>query len=155
LFFTLLRPFGLADAGEFPWDAAVAARTWTTLALAVQVVAVVAVCVWVWRRPHEMLRAGALATVVWLVTNRVFSAQFNLFVFVALGVALALSTLTKDDRRLLAVLLASMAITNYSVFPGHDSFWFASKVVYWACLTATIVVLLRSSATAAVRAAQR
>jgi hypothetical protein len=149
LFFTLLRPLGLAEAGEFPWDAAVAARSWTTIALVVQVVAVIAVCVWVWRKPSEMMRAGALVTVAWLATNRVFSAQFNLFVFVALGVALALSTLTVDRRRLLAVLLGTMAVTNFSVFPGHDSFWFATKVVYWVCLSATIVLLLRSSATTA------
>jgi hypothetical protein len=145
LFFTLLRPLGLAETGEFPWDAAIAARSWTTMALAVQIVAVVAVCAWVWRRPHEMMRAAALAPVAWLATNRVFSAQFNLFVLVALGVALALSTLTTHRRRLLAVALAAVAVSNYSVFPGHDSFWFATKVVYWVGLSVVIVVLLRSS----------
>jgi hypothetical protein len=102
------------------------------------------------------LRAGvalaAIAPVVFLLTNRIFSAQYLVTILAAWAVALALVSLSRREQGLAmaAGLVASLA--NAFVFPfilwNRDRTWVACSVVLFATavlLTAWIVLLaLRS-----------
>ena len=129
-----LRLLGLAHVSPSGhiWEEAVVPSWANGSALATQVLAlllVIAVVVRARRDVDAAIAAAALATAVFLLTNRVFSPQFALVVLAAWAVAIAL--LARSAREQLALGLAAMAATyaNAVVIPG-----FADPFLPWSAL---------------------
>ncbi len=119
--FGSVRPPGWADAA----------------AIAVQVVALVCV-VWLGARaasPPVALALGALAPVVFLLTNRVFSVQY--FVVLVAAWAIAVAVLAVRDRDALAMTVLALASTAFNVlivpYPIHRPYaWEAASAARFA-----------------------
>lgn len=157
VWYLLLRPFDLArvrshisfSAGAPDW-----ANVAATVAQLLLLVVVVAVAV----RARGNLRAGvvaaAAAPVVFLVTNRIFSPQFIVIVFVAVALAGALLARTAREQLALGLALAAASFGNAFVFPFalpyYDVTWQLASFVLFACALAATGWLLRRAATSPV-----
>ena len=114
-----LRAFGAAHIrGDLSYDAG--APHWANVGVVVlQVVAILALCAVAWRL-RGLSSAGAvaaLAPVVFLLTNRVFSSQFLVTIMAAWTLAAALVTRTRRAQVVVGALAAAATCTNALVHP--------------------------------------
>jgi hypothetical protein len=141
-----LRALGLAHASALYAPAAVPGWANAT-AIAVQLLAILATfaaVVAVRQRPRAALSAAALSPVLFLVLNRVFSAQYLILLVAAWFVAGSLLARDRRDQLLLAVLVLSASVANHLVYPTYAPKWqFFSGVLFLFALGATAWVFLR------------
>lgn len=145
-----LRALGIARAEDAPWLSA-EVPSWTSWATtAVQVAAVAALLVAIvavrGHRPAGIALA-VLVPVVFLLTNRIFSPQFIVPLFVSWAVAAAL--LERHTRGVLVVsgLAVVASLCNALIYPGITGRWTVfSAGLFAAALAATGRLVARSLA---------
>jgi uncharacterized membrane protein len=147
-----LRLFGLAHVQRHISFSA-GAPEWANVGATAVQVALVLVLVVVAARAASLRAAAALAALapaLFLFTNRIFSPQFILVLFVAWAIAGAL--LVRDRREQLAVAaFAAVAATGNAfvypfALPHYDVTWpVASGVLFGASLALTAALVLRAS----------
>jgi Glycosyltransferase family 87 len=154
LWYLLLRPLGLAhvrthisfSAGAPDWADTAAIVLQVLLVAAVIAAAVLA---------RGSLRAGvalaAVAPVVFLLTNRIFSPQFVLVLFAAWAFAGALMTRTAREQLALGVAACVASVGNAFVYPfalpRYALTWpVCSAALFVASLAVTGWIVLRASA---------
>ena len=152
VWYLLLRPFDLArvrthisfSAGAPDWADAGATVAQLTLVLAVVVVAA---------RAHEVraaVAAAALAPVVFLLTNRIFSPQFVLVAFAGWAIAAALVVRTRREQLWVGVAMGAAAVGNQFVYPfalpEYDRTWVLSSAVLFGVGLALTAWLARRAA---------
>jgi hypothetical protein len=150
LWYLLLRPLDLArvrthisfSAGAPEW-----ANVAATLAQALLVVVALAVAA----RARGNLRAGvaaaAVAPAVFLLTNRIFSPQFVLVVFVGVAVTAALLVRNRREQLAVGLALAAASFGNAFVFPFALPFYahtwpLASATLFGCAIGVTAWLLL-------------
>ena len=132
-----LRWLGLADRVTDPWQT-VTAPGWVSPAAITIQLALLAVTLAVAAAVRRNLRAGvavaALAPVVFLLTNRIFSPQFLVLVLAAWCVAIALLARSAREQLFLGAAAAGASAANVFVFPYALSIdlWHASSAVLFA-----------------------
>jgi uncharacterized membrane protein len=152
VWYLLLRPFDLArvrthisfSAGAPDWADAGATVAQLVLVLAVVVVAA---------RAHEVraaVAAAALAPVVFLLTNRIFSPQFVLVAFAGWAIAAALVVRTRREQLWVGVAMGAAAVGNQFVYPfalpEYDRTWVLSSVLLFGVgLALTAWLALRAA----------
>jgi Glycosyltransferase family 87 len=153
VWFLLLRPLDLAhvrdhisfSAGAPDWANAAA-----TVAQLLLLVLVVAVAVRARGNVRAAVVAAALAPVVFLLTNRIFSPQFIVIVFAAVALAGALLVRTAREQLALGLALAAASFGNAFVFPFalpyYDVTWQLASLVLFTCALAATAWLLRRAA---------
>ena len=153
VWYLVLHPFDLArlrthisfSAGAPDW--ANASATGLQLLLVALVVAVAV-------RARGNLRGGvaaaALAPVVFLLANRIFSPQFIVVVFAAVGLAAALLVRTTREQLAVGLALAAASFGNAFVFPfalpHYDETWQLASLVLFVCALGATAWLLRRAA---------
>jgi len=154
LWYLLLHPIGLAElrthisfsAGAPEWANAAAAAIQALLVLAVVLAAV---------RMRGNVRAAvalaAVAPVVFLLTNRIFSPQFMVLVLAALSIAAALVSPDRRAQLAFGVALMGATLANGFVYPYSLPYqavtWqIASAVLFALALVVTGWVVRRSLA---------
>ncbi len=155
LWFWPARVLGLAHWNAAYWTPAGAPRWFDVLATVVQI-ALVAAVVWAAAtRPGQLDRAialAALAPVIFLVTNRVFSLQFVLVLAAGWSVAAALVTQSRREQFLVGALMAAAIAANAFMYPYIDPTgalkWPAYALPGWLVMVALTVLLLRRAARA-------
>jgi hypothetical protein len=147
-----LRVLGLARPGESVWDPADVPSWATSAAVGVQAAGVLALLatIVVVRGNH---RAGiALATllpVVFLLTNRIFSPQFIVPLFVSWAIAAALLERRSRGAATVALLAAFASLCNALIYPGVAGTWaILSTGLFAASLAATGWLIARALAAA-------
>lgn len=139
VWYLLLRPFDLAELrGHLSYSAG--APDWANVgATVVQVALLLTVLVLAARARtlRSALALAALAPVVFLLANRIFSPQFLVPILVAWAVAAAL--VVRTEREALVVGLAVVAATGANAFvypyalPFYDQTWPIASAVLFAC----------------------
>jgi Glycosyltransferase family 87 len=136
-------PFRLLHSASQPgaiYDAA-AVSSWVNRAVVViQVLALLALAVYVvWRRPPlpRAVTAAAAAPVLFLLLNKVFSAQYLLVILAAGCLAAGLV----ERGRIVAVLLLVAATANVLVYPVGIA-WRPASVVLFVCGLAAVVLIV-------------
>jgi hypothetical protein len=153
VWYLLLHPVDLArvrthisfSAGAPDWANAAATGLQLLLVALVVVVAVQA---------RGNVRAGvaaaALAPVVFLLTNRIFSPQFVVVVFAAVALAAALLVRTAREQLAVGLALAAASFGNAFVFPfalpHYDVTWQLASLLLFACALGATAWLLRRAA---------
>lgn len=103
-----------------------------------------------WRESiRHALVFAALAPVLFLLTNRVFSPQFMLVLVAALAFAGALTLTRRSEQLLLVALLTTAALANVFVYPLEAPLRVASwqpfsAALFATALAATAVILTRA-----------
>jgi hypothetical protein len=114
-----LRALGFARlGGDLSWDAG--APGWANIGVvALQSLALLALLALAWRHRGlaSALTVSALAPVVFLVTNRVFSSQFLVTILVAWAIAAALVVRTRREQLLVGAFAAAATCANALVHP--------------------------------------
>ena len=147
-----LRALDVVPPVEVPWLTADAPGWATGAAIAVQAIAVLVVLtalVAVRGDPAAALALASAFPVAFMLTNRVFSAQFIVTLFACWAVAGAVVLRSLSSVRLLAPLVAAAGIFNAFVYPVVWTRWpWASAGLFAAGLAATgsIVAWAMSSA---------
>jgi hypothetical protein len=119
VWYLLLRPFDLArvrthisfSAGAPEWADALAAVAQLAVVAAIVVIAARA------RGPRGAIAAAALAPAAFLLTNRIFSPQFVLVLFVAWAFAAALMLESRREQLAVGVAMCVAATANVFVYP--------------------------------------
>jgi hypothetical protein len=140
VWYLLLRPFDLAEvrghlssaAGAPDWANVVAA-----LLQAAAVLLVVAAAARARPSPRAAVALAALAPAVFLLTNRIFSPQFLVPLFVAWAIAGALLVSTRGEQLLLGLAMMAAAAANAFVYPFALPFY----AVTWPIASAVLFVL--------------
>jgi hypothetical protein len=142
-----LKVLGLAQLGD-PYGSATvpgwanpAAIVVQMLALAGTFVAVVAVR----RQPNAAISVSAMCPVVFLIFNRVFSAQFLIVLIAAWFAAGSLLARSRRDQLLLAALVLSASLANALVYPTVWDWPIFSAFLFLFALAATAWVFVRAS----------
>jgi hypothetical protein len=136
----LAESYGTADAPD-----------WTNgVAVAVQIVLVAATLLAATRARRSLSAAvavAALAPVVFLLTNRIFSPQFLILLLAAWAVAIALVARSVREQAALAALALVATFANAFVAEfvlwNHDRTWLPCSIVLFACSLALTGWLLR------------
>ena len=144
-----LHAIGRAELGEDFTHAADVPGWANSAATVVQLLLVLGVLLLA-VRVRGRLAAGvavaALAPVVFLLTNRIFSTQFLVLLTVAWAVAIALLARTRLEQLGLAVLAGAASACNAFVYPyvlpGPDSMWRVSSVLFFLLAGGLTVWLL-------------
>lgn len=114
-----LRALGLARLGGYlSWDAH--APRWASIGVVVlQIVVILALLALVWRfrSVASAVSVSALVPVVFLLTNRIFSSQFLVTIFVAWALAAALVVRTRREQLAVGALAAAATGANALVHP--------------------------------------
>jgi uncharacterized membrane protein len=114
-----LRVVGLARLGGYlSWDAH--APRWANVGVAVlQVVVILALLALVWRfrSVASAVAISALAPVVFLLTNRIFSSQFLVTILVAWALAAALVVRTRRQQLVVGAIATAATAANALVHP--------------------------------------
>jgi len=140
LWYLPLRALGRASQPGAIYEAASVPSWVNRLVVVVQVLLLVALAVYVvWRRPplRGAVAAAAPAPVLFLLLNKVFSAQYLLVILAAGCVAGALV----ERGRTIAVLLLLAATANVLVYPLGVA-WRPASVVLFVCALAAVGLIL-------------
>jgi hypothetical protein len=123
-----------------------------TAAIAVQAVLLLAIVLAAFLLSDDIrvgLSLAAIAPVVFLLTNRVFSPQFFVMLLAAWVVAAALLARSAADQLGFGILLFAITLLNVLVYPTHVDHWAAySALLFLLSFAATGWVLVRSFETA-------
>lgn len=137
------NPYGLAGAAGAPkWADA--------LAISIQVLAVLIVLTLAYRAPSLRAAAAmaALLPTIFLLSNRIFSAQFFCVCLASWAVAAALIIDRPRDMILAAAVIASSSLANVFVYPypiPHPHFWLiASALRYSVAIPLTSWLLVKA-----------
>ena len=137
IWYLFLRPFGQAEVighVSLAADAPGWADTGATIVQTLLVLLVVAAAI----RMRGDLRAGvalaALAPVVFLLTNRIYSPQFVVVVFAAVAIAAALLVRSAREQLAVGVALAAASLGNAFVYPFALPWYNVTWVVCSAAL---------------------
>lgn len=136
-----LRLLGLADVPDRPWGEA-AVPTWAPdVALVVVALVLTALIVVATARPQRAMGLAAVAPVVFLLGNRIFSPQFILPVAAAWVVGIALTHDRGATREVaLAALVVVTATTNFAVWPVASDAWLALEwILFGGAVAATVL----------------
>jgi hypothetical protein len=152
LWYLPLRLFGLAHVRTHISFAA-GAPLWADVgATIVQTAAVLAVVVLAAHaRPlHAAVALAALAPAVFLLTNRIFSPQFILVLFVAWAIAAALLVVDRREQFAVGAAAAAAATGNAFVYPfalpHYDFTWpIASAILFGTSLALTAALVVRAT----------
>ena len=143
-----LAAVGRIDRSVPYWNAAGVPRWADTFAVGVQVGIVVAVSLWASRQLdlREVLAAAALIPAAFLLTNKIFSAQFVVLILAAICFAGALVLRSRRAGVLVAVALGCALSANALVYPFRlgsyfDQIWPASLVLFGLAGAALLAVL--------------
>lgn len=152
VWYLLLSPFGLATVNErefwLPADAPGWADPLVVVVQALLLLGLAAAVVRARGRLHAALALAAMAPVVFLLTNRIFSPQYLVPILVAWAIAGAV--LLQSRRQQLALGVAAMAATtaNAFVYPytlQELGLWKAASAVLFAVGLATTAWIVRLS----------
>jgi hypothetical protein len=95
-------------------------------------------------RPRAALSAAVMSPVVFLVLNRVFSAQYLILLIAAWFVAGSQLARDRHDQLLLALLVLCASVANHLVYPTYAWKWqLFSSSMFLLALAAIAWVLLR------------
>jgi Glycosyltransferase family 87 len=152
VWYLLLRPFDLAHVRTHLSFSAGAPGWADASATALQVLAVLAAAAAAGlsrRRLRAAVALAGLAPAAFLLTNRIFSPQFVLVLFVAWGFAAALLARTRREQLAVGVAMAAAAAGNAFVYPfalpWYDITWpLCSALLFIAGLTLTAWLALRA-----------
>ena len=154
VWYLLLRPFDLVRVRSHISFSAGAPEWANVVATAAQLLLLVLVLVVAARargNPRAGIAAAALAPVVFLLTNRIFSPQFVVVVFAAVALAAALLARTTKEQLALGLALAAASFGNAFVFPfalpHYDVTWQLASLLLFACALAATGWVLRRAAT--------
>ena len=155
LFYLPLRLLGHAQIppNQPIWSGAVVPHNADTAAVALQVVCVLAVfaaAFLVRGRVQAAVAVAAMAPVVFLLTNRVFSPQYLVLLLAAWAVAAALLVGGRREQALLAVPIVGATLANVLVYPTVTPvyWWVCSGVLFVLASVATLWILVRACVTA-------
>lgn len=143
LWYLPLRALGRAHQQGAVYDAAAVPHGADTVAVALQALALLVLLVLaVARRPalRGALALALLAPAVFLVANKVFSAQY----LITIAAAVSLAALLANGAALAALLLAVAAFANVLVYPV-GRFVQPSSAVLFAAVLVAIVLVARSA----------
>lgn len=156
VWYLLLHPLGLADVGKhisFSAGAPGWANAAATVAQLLLVALVLAVAVRARGNQRAGIAAAAVAPVVFLLTNRIFSPQFVVVVFAGVAVGAALLARTRREQLAVGLALAAASFGNAFVFPfalpHYDVTWQLASLALFAFALAATAWLLRRAAFAA------
>lgn len=104
------------------------------------------------RRPQAAVALAALAPAAFLLTNRIFSPQFLIVVFISWAIAGALLVRDRREQLVLGTLAAVAATANVFVYPfalpSYDVTWpIASGVLFTVALALTAMLAARAATT--------
>jgi uncharacterized membrane protein len=152
LWYLLLAPFGLArvDRGEF-WLPA-GAPGWADATVVVLQLALLVALAAVAVAARSSLRAGvavaAMAPVIFLLTNRVFSPQYLVLMLAAWAMAGALLVESRREQVVLGVAIMATTMANAFVYPYtllQLGLWrVASAVLFAVGLATSIWIVVRA-----------
>jgi uncharacterized membrane protein len=152
VWYLLLNPLGLATVNErefwLPADVPAWADPLVVVVQALLLLVLVAGAIHARGRLHAALAIAAMAPVVFLLTNRIFSPQYHVPILAAWAIAGAV--LFESRRMQLALGVAAMVATtaNAFVYPytvQQLGFWkAASALLFTVGLTITAMVLIRA-----------
>jgi|GEM_PF-3920643 len=152
IWYLVLAPLGRASVPLHAFYLPAAVPDWAKpLTVAAQVVALLALCFVAWR-VRTSLRAGvavaAMAPVLFLLLNRVFSPQYLVLMLVAWAVAGALLVERRVDQLVLGVAIMAATTANALVYP-HTLFqanlWrAASAAMFLVSLATTAWIVARA-----------
>jgi hypothetical protein len=148
-----LRALGLTEPGP-TWQSAGAPHWADTAAVAVQLVllgCLVVLAVLARSVAEPALAFAALAPVVFLLTNKVFSVQFLVVLTVGWAVAAALVSSSRVEQLVVGLLVMAATFANAFVYPFHlphdTERWIPySAAMFLAAWSATAIVLWRAAA---------
>jgi hypothetical protein len=151
LWYLPLRLVGLTHADPREWAPAGAPHWADVAAVVLQVGLLLGLLVLVTGvrdRIRPAVALAALAPVVFLVTNRIFSPQFLLVLVAALAFAGALVAVSRSEQLLLGLLVMAASFLNAFVYPydapyGIVSWRFLAPAVFAPALVATGLVVRR------------
>jgi hypothetical protein len=150
LWFWPARAVGLAHWSAAYWNPAGTPRWFDVLVTVVQVVLLLALTAAAASRPAHLDRAvalAALAPVLFLVTNRIFSLQFVLVLMAGWGAAAALHVADRREQLLVGAAIAAVVASNAFMYPYDDPTgvlaWPAYALPGWIVTVGLTVFLLR------------
>jgi hypothetical protein len=152
LWYLLLAPFGRATSSLQQFWLPADAPGWVDPAtVVVQSVVLVALAVAAWR-VRANLRSGvaiaAMAPVVFLLLNRVFSPQYLVLMLVAWAFAGALLLRSRIEQLALGIAIACATTANALVYPHtlfqHALWRFASAALFVLGLATTVAIVSRA-----------
>ena len=158
VWYLLLSPLGLATVNEREFWLPANVRAWADpLVVVVQallLLGLAAAAVHARGRLHAALAIAAMAPVVFLLTNRIFSPQYLVPILAAWAIAGAV--VLESPRRQLALGIAAMAVTTANAFVYPYTFqqlglWKAASAVLFAVGLATTAWIVRRSLATPVR----
>jgi hypothetical protein len=150
VWYLLLTPLGLATVNErefwLPADVSAWADPLVVVAQALLLLGLAAAAVRARGRLHAGLAIAAIAPVVFLLTNRIFSPQYLITILAAWAIAGAL--VIESRRTQLALGISAMVATtaNAFVYPytlQQLNLWKATSAVLFAVALTTTAVLVR------------
>jgi uncharacterized membrane protein len=152
IWYLVLAPLGRASVPLNAFYLPAAVPDWAKpLTVATQVVVLLALAFAAWR-VRTSLRAGvavaAMAPVLFLLLNRVFSPQYLVLMLVAWAVAGALLLDSRVDQLLLGVAVMAATTANALVYPHtlfqHDLWRVASAALFLVGLATTAWIVARA-----------
>jgi uncharacterized membrane protein len=159
IWYLVLAPLGRASVPLHAFYLPAAVPDWAKpLTVVAQVVALLALGVAAWR-VRTSLRAGvavaAMAPVLFLLLNRVFSPQYLVLMLVAWAIAGALLVQRRVDQLVLGVAIMAATTANALVYPHtlyQANLWrAASAVLFLVSLATTAWIVARAVQLAAAR----
>jgi uncharacterized membrane protein len=142
--FLPLRLFGLARVDTLIYYEAVRPAWADAVAVAVQALVVIGLlgAVAYARHSRQAIALAALLPAVFLMTNRIFSAQFLVFMLAAWAVAGSLVVRTRGEQLAVGVLAAGATLGNVFVYPTQSALWLYESGVLFLCAGAVTVLLI-------------
>ena len=151
LFYVPLKLVGRAElAPDQPfWSGALVSHAADDAAVLLQVTCVLlvlAAAVLVRGRLHAAVAVAAMAPVVFLLTNRVFSPQYLVLFVAAWAAAASLLVPGRREQALLALAIGGATLANVLVYPTVTPtyWWVASAAMFVGAFAATLWIVVRA-----------
>jgi hypothetical protein len=150
LFYLPLRSIGLARVQTAPYLPAVRPGWADSAAVAVQglvIVGLLFLLAYV-RHRSDAVALAALLAAAFLLTNRVFSAQFLVTLLATWAVAGSLVVRTRRQQLIIGAVAAGATVGNVLVYPAQAAHWTAWSAALFLCacsVTVALVVLATGS----------
>jgi hypothetical protein len=140
-----LRLLGLARVDTEPYYPAVRPAWADSAVLVVQAIVIVGLLVAVAnaRRCPDAVALAALLPAAFLLTNRVFSAQFLVLLLAVWAVAGSLVVRTRREQLAIGAIAAGATVGNVLVYPaqaGHWAFWSGVLFLFACAVTLALVM---------------
>lgn len=144
VFYLPLRLLGLARVDTVPYAAAVRPAWADSAALAVQALVIAGLlCMLAYaRRRSDAVALAALLAAAFLLTNRVFSAQFLVTILAAWAVAGSLVACTRRQQLTIGILAAGATVGNVLVYPAQAALWTGWSAAMFLCACGVTVALV-------------